>query len=270
MSPTQKIIKYAALAFGIFLAVSIISGIIYGIYSLGEALFGESDKLDEAVELYSGDNPAFKELSLKINATEIVIKTGDKLTVSTDSKTIKATEEDDCLTIKDSGKKHIVGNIDTNLTITIPEDYEFEKVKIDSGAGAVYISRLTTDTLDFDIGAGKTTMEEVTVKKKTQIDTGAGSVEITKSSFHDLDLDLGAGKFTFEGTITGESEVDCGVGSSTFKLTGKKDDYKLKLEKGVGSIKYDNESVSNGTYGDGENYIDIDGGVGSININFTE
>ncbi|MBO7078741.1 MAG: hypothetical protein J6W64_02915, partial [Bacilli bacterium] len=98
MSSTQKAIKYCALAFAIFLAVSIISGIIYGIYSLGQALFGESEKLDEAVELYSGDNPAFKELSLKINASEIVIKTGDKLTVTTDNKNIKATEDDDCLT----------------------------------------------------------------------------------------------------------------------------------------------------------------------------
>ena len=157
-----------------------------------------------------------------------------------------------------------------DAVFVVPEDYEFTKVKIDAGAGSVYISKLTADTLDFNIGAGKTIMEEVTINKKTEIDTGAGSVEITKSSFHNLDLDLGAGKFQFEGTITGDSEVDCGVGSSSFKLSGKKDDYKLKLEKGVGSLNYDGESVSNGTYGDGDNFIDIDGGVGSINIRFAE
>ena len=109
MSTAQKVIKYVALAFAIFLAVSIIAGIVYGIYSLGEALFGESDKLDEPVELYSGDNPAFKELSLKINATEIIIKTGDKLTVTTDNKTIKVNEDEETLEIKDTSKKHVFG-----------------------------------------------------------------------------------------------------------------------------------------------------------------
>ena len=41
----------------------------------------------------------------------------------------------------------------------------------------------------------------------------------------------------------------------------------IKKEKGIGSITINNESISNDSYyGNGSNYIEIESGVGSINI----
>ena len=52
-------------------------------------------------------------------------------------------------------------------------------------------------------------------------------------------------------------------------LIGAKDDYRISLDKGLGSTVIDNTSVSNSTvYGFGDNSIDIDGGVGGIDIRF--
>ena len=43
--------------------------------------------------------------------------------------------------------------------------------------------------------------------------------------------------------------------------------YKIKVNKGIGSITIDGkETIDGNEYGHGETYIDIDGGVGAIEI----
>ena len=45
----------------------------------------------------------------------------------------------------------------------------------------------------------------------------------------------------------------------------------LKLNKGIGTIKVNDEEIKNDTtIGTGDNIINISGGVGSINIDFKE
>ena len=54
-------------------------------------------------------------------------------------------------------------------------------------------------------------------------------------------------------------------------LLGSKDDYKIELDKGIGEATLEGESLKDDSvYGSGENKIDIDGGVGAINIDFAE
>lgn len=54
-------------------------------------------------------------------------------------------------------------------------------------------------------------------------------------------------------------------------MTNTKDNYKIIAEKGIGSIKIDGvEQGQESTYGSGENLIKLEGGIGSINIDFAE
>ena len=54
-------------------------------------------------------------------------------------------------------------------------------------------------------------------------------------------------------------------------LLGSKDDYKIELDKGVGEARLDGESMrDDSVHGSGENFIQIDGGIGEINIEFSE
>lgn len=49
----------------------------------------------------------------------------------------------------------------------------------------------------------------------------------------------------------------------------KKEEYETKVNKGLGNVTIDEEKISdNEVVGNGENKIDIDGGVGEIKINF--
>ena len=62
-----------------------------------------------------------------------------------------------------------------------------------------------------------------------------------------------------------------GVGESNITLLGSKEDYKLELEKGLGNISVDGVNVSDyGSSGNGTNKVEINGGVGSINVRFED
>lgn len=71
--------------------------------------------------------------------------------------------------------------------------------------------------------------------------------------------------------ICGNSDLKFGVGESNLTLFGSKDDYKVAIEKGLGSISVDGKDVSDlDGSGNGQNRINIEGGVGTVNIAFRE
>lgn len=71
--------------------------------------------------------------------------------------------------------------------------------------------------------------------------------------------------------IKGNSKINAGIGSLELNVLGSKNDYVIKANKGIGNILIDGLNVSdNYTYGNGEDTLNIEGGIGSINVNFIE
>ena len=68
--------------------------------------------------------------------------------------------------------------------------------------------------------------------------------------------------------LLGECDLKFGVGQSDLILLGGKDSYTVDIEKGVGNITLDGVDVTDFDNGDGENHIKIEGGIGTINIEF--
>ena len=65
--------------------------------------------------------------------------------------------------------------------------------------------------------------------------------------------------------------MDLGVGESNSALSGSKEDSKLDLDKGLGNISIDGVNMSDyGSSGNGTNKVEINGGVGSINVRFED
>lgn len=82
---------------------------------------------------------------------------------------------------------------------------------------------------------------------------------------------MSVGKFTLEAAILGNSKIDHGVGSITLNLIGAKEEYKIHVDKGIGTITIDNKNINdNQIIGNGINKIDIDGGIGNMDINFNK
>ena len=281
MKEFQKIIKYASIAFGLYLAVSIIGGIVAIVVSIFTGIYGVNyltDNLQDAlksndsnVEIIDENQELeqFSKMKLEISTANLTVKSeGNSYRVEKYQipKNTKIESKDGVLEIKNE-KIFNKNDSKSSITVYIPENVELDDVAIEIGAGTVNIAEIKAKNVDFDFGAGNVELENISVNNNTKIQCGAGQVIIKKSELTNANIDAGVGKLSYLGELKGNSKISCGVGSVQLDLIGDSDMYEIHAEKGIGDIKIDDVSVAdNSTTGNGENKINIEGGVGSVDI----
>lgn len=266
MSKAHKIIKYLAFAFAIFLIFSIISSIIYGLSFVG-SIFDNDKQSDNLKELKINNSALI--LDIDVSSSNINVKQGNTLKVETNNKYIHTNQYKNKLYIKEKKHDLFKKNDDNKLTVYVPKDFIFDLVNIKTGASKLNISTLSTKKLSLSLGAGKVKVSNLNVANSADIEGGAGEIVIEDSSITNLDLDMGAGKLLLNSKLTGNNKIDAGVGKMDLLLIGSLNDYNIMLDKGIGSATINNSNMENDkTYGIGTNKIDIEGGIGSINIDF--
>ena len=274
MTTLQKVIKYLALAFAIFLTVSIVGGILSAVGLLG-SLFSDDDAewgdVIGETKTYTVSSE-ISDLNIQINAADFYIKEGNSFSVESNLKNLEVDEKNGCLTLKDLTKIKLNGsNAYENavLTIYVPVGTVFDNVNIKTGAGRFTVDSLSAATIGFELGAGDVTISKLIAEKSANIEGGAGRITISDGAIKDLALKMGMGQLNLTAALTGDSELELGVGESNITLLGSKDDYELDIEKGIGNITVDGKNVTDfGSSGNGANEVDIHGGVGAINVRF--
>lgn len=267
MSTFQKIIKYLAMAFAISLIVSIISGICYGIGSVSFIFASDTEDITKEFESFSGANALYADL----DGAELVIKQGDTLKAEADSEYISCRQDGNRILITE--KSHRLfgrNNKSRKVTVYIPENLVFDEAEISVGAGKVTAETINSKKLSLDIGAGEMIIDSLNVTDEAEIDGGAGSIKIADGSITNLDADTGMGEFILCARLSGSSEIDHGIGEADISLVGDESDYTITINKGIGEATLDGKSVSSGDYGNGASSIDIDCGIGEINVGFVE
>lgn len=272
MTTAQKIIKYLAIAFAIFLIVTIISTITAAVFALS-GILGLKQNIEQNInsEMVATDLEIndIKTLDIEIAFTNLTIKTGETLKIETDNNNINYKQENQKLEIKEKNNKWFSNYVEKELVLYLPEGIELENVKIATGAGKIDIEELNANNLYFELGAGETEIQNLNVSKECEIDGGAGKLSILAGKINDLDLDMGVGEVNLTSSLTGKNEINAGIGSLNIHLQGEKESYKIQADKGLGSVKINGKEISDGeTFGDGANYIEVDGGVGNIKIDF--
>lgn len=279
MTSIQKIIKYLAIAFAMFLIIAIISSILFGVYIFSNILgltknIELNNKPLEEITINSENitNTVGTEttvLKLELGAINLQIRNGDTLKVESNNSNILCTQNNNQLIIKEKSKNFIsINNNNNDLIIYVPEDMVFDKVKIEAGAGEIKIESLKTNDLSFEMGAGKVEIQKLNVLNKAEVEGGAGKTEILSGEINNLDLDLGIGEYILNSKLAGRNEISAGVGSIKINLTDGVENYTIKASKGIGSIVLGGKEISDNTeYGTGDTYIKIEGGLGSIEIN---
>ncbi len=263
MTNAQKVIKYLAIAFAFSIIISIIYGVLTAFNLVGKVTENSKNNIDyyRKIELNEEDN----EIDVNLKITNLYIKRGNEYSIETNNKYIKYNEENKKLIIKEEANINL--NKEYYLTVIIPSNINYEHIKLDNGAGVVKIEALNGDNADLDFGAGKVKIKDISIKSELELDVGAGSLEIKKGTINNLDLDMGVGKVTINTTLTGSNKIDAGVGKLDINLQNKKENYTFKISKGISSIKLNNDELKdNVTTGNGINIIDINGGIGSIDI----
>lgn len=268
MTEIQRIIKYLAMAFAIFLTVAIISGICGAIASFS-FLFGDN-KVNGKINNYSVSE-VVEELVIDTSITNLTIKTGDEFRIESNYKYLKVKESGGKLKISEK-RKWLISNSDgVSLKVYIPKGVHFSNAEIHTGAGKVKIEEISAENIDLDLGAGEAQIGNLTANQSIKIDGGAGELEIDGGILNNLDLDMGVGELNLTGKLLGNSKLDYGIGETNLTLLGSKEDYTISLDKGIGEAKFDGDSIKDeAIYGTGANQIDIDGGVGELNVTFQE
>ncbi len=261
MTNSQKIIKYFAIAFAIFLIYTISSAIITSAGIIIKSFDKKpNDEVLELKEIYTSDK--INSLDIDLNATNLIIKTDEKVSIQTNNSYIKVKEKLGVLKIEEYDN---ISSKPKDLIVYIPSSI-LDEIDIETGAGTIYADELNAKRLDLSLGAGTVTLLKVD-SDIAKIDGGTGKFEIRDGRINNLDFDAGIGEVYIKSKLEGSNKIDTGVGKVTLDLIGR--DYKLSVEKGIGTILIDNKkAVNNETFGNGKNHVLISGGVGEIEVNY--
>ena len=260
----NRIIK----TFAFILAAIVIISMLGGIYALCITVFDlfQSNQIENQIQYDS----LMSSLDIDLKTANLEIKLGDKLLVSTTNKYVTTYQNDNNIVIQE--KKHSLLSKDNNkVIITVPDNFLLDIVEIDITSGSIKIDKLETKRLNLDLGSGTTKINNLLVTDKTKIDCGSGKFILNNGNLSNLNLDAGLGDTILNTKIIGNSNIETDIGKLELNLIGSINDYELTIDKGVGSIKLNNESLKDkSVVGTGNNYLLIEGGIGLTSITTSE
>lgn len=265
MTDLQRIVKYGAIGLAFVIIIGIAATIISGISIFFNFRNSKDQDLIETKETEITEN--ITKLKIDIKATNLKVKSSDQFKMETNNGRIKYSIQGNNLIITEKSTNIFKNSMAKELTIYVPSDIEFDEITLDAGAGKVELLDLNTNKLDLELGAGSVKLSNINAAKEAVIDGGAGELIINNSILNNLDLDMGVGSLDLVAQLPGRNEISCGVGEVDILLIGN--DYQIEIDKGIGKATISGKEIKNNeVYGTGSNELKIDGGVGSININF--
>lgn len=269
MTSLQKVIKYLAIAFAIYLSLSIIGGICAGLASIS-FLFSNREAAAGEMQSYSIDGN-ISELSVKLSGAQLQIETADRFSVESNHKYLSVNSRNGELSITETKDLFAASPKGVSVILYIPEGFVFDEVTMETGAGQVKIDTLSADVLSLSLGAGEVEIQNLTANARADIEGGAGEMTIGGGLLHNLNLDMGVGELEMKSRIEGRSRLNFGVGEAELTLLGSRDDYQIELDKGICEAKLEGEAMrDDSVYGSGQNRIEIDSGIGEIEIDFSK
>lgn len=281
MSSFQKIVKFIGIGFAVLLSVTIIGGICAAIFGVSVSVDGGKNSENAVSQKFSFDE--FSSIDIDTSVADVVIKTGEKYEVETvevpESMEVKVAGNDKLTISEDShdgwfswtfwmNKKN--WNKQSKVYITVPEGYEADNVVISAGTGNVSMSDFNIRKLEVDGGVGNISGNNLKVDD-VDIDAGVGNVDYDDVEFGKCEVESGVGNVNISGTLNGHCEFDGGVGDLDLTIIGSRSDYDLDIDSGAGSVRVNGRKVEELEENNGsDNKIVIDGGVGSVSLEFTQ
>ncbi len=276
MRSAQKIIKILALALAAFIIFVMFAALVGGVSFMASIAGGESWRWDGNDNWTSEDfaDQKIRELDINAKATNVkfrAVDSGDDVRVETNNEYISTWTNGERLELVEKSHGIFGWGGTGEVVIYLRKDVKLRNVKLEVGAGALTIDRLETERLSLNLGAGRTEIDNLKVTENTQIDGGAGLLVLRSGELRDANLELGVGKAEIVAKLTGHSKIDSGVGKLDLDLIGKEKDYRIKIDKGIGNVDLNGQSMPDGAiWGDGNNEIEVESGVGAVEIKISE
>lgn len=158
MKEAQRIIKYFAIALGVFLIFNILLMLFYGLSSIS-SVFDEDKKIIN--ELSNLDVESASILSVDVSTVNLYIKTGDVLDVQSDNDNVEVSRIDNKVYVVEKKVDFFKLNKTYKIVITVPNTMVFDGVAIETGISKLDIEYLKTDNLYLDLGVGSANIGNV-------------------------------------------------------------------------------------------------------------
>ena len=219
---------------------------------------GEGSAAENIHETFSGVTEI--DMELAAGKVEFVEGEGNEIRVDTEnvSKGLGFRCYMDGNELKLTSKKRFTGvnNIGRGtITVRIPKEMTFDDVSLKMGAGTLEVREIYAKELSVEIGAGE--------------------VNIDKFQADEAEFECGAGSITAQRDFRSSADIHCGVGSIVYTASGSEEEYNYDIECGVGEVICGDNSYSGlgkdrHIDNDADKDISIEGGVGSVIIDFAK
>lgn len=217
----------------------------------GELNYNSGDNEKNGYDIYWNEN-TFKEkitIDARKEDNQLIIETNPKDVIK-----IKTQNED---------------SKDENRVSIFKDGQSLNDADITLGVGLLNSTNLKTKDLKLKIGVGEIKINGLEVKDEAKLETGVGAVAIQNANIRDLELKAGVGDVTIEGVLTGETVLETGIGQVTLRIHGDINDYRFTLDKNISTLTINGEPYENLTLSNnGPHVIEIDDGVGKVNVEF--
>ncbi len=279
MTGFQKFIKYAAIAFGIYLSITIILvllGIARGF--VGASRNDEFKDLTRDREEYHTENITrtyenIKNLEINVEETELIIKNGDTFRID-------GTNIPDRMEIKQDGDRLKVSDeelpsdfSDENMVVTIyvPEDIKLDTIDLEINYVPADIQKLNTANLKLDIYNNYCEIDEI-IADNMEFKNEEGNIDIYDAEIGRLLFDSESGVEDVSLDITGNAEINLEYSYTDMNLIGAQEDYQISTRNQSGNIYVDGETITSNaeTWGSGNTKINLDNVHADIFITFRE
>ena len=194
------------------------------------------------------------ELNLEYDQLELVPWDAEGIHVKVENdrnRQVEVALDGDCLEIAANEKEK-----NRKITVSYPEEQEFDSVEIYMGAGEVIINgALSARELEAEVGAG--------------IFESRGKITVRSAG-----LEVGAGQMSISCMDAEEIEGECGLGEIQLCLTGTAEQYNFDLECGLGQISVGNDRYSSfasehhSEHEGAGKRVSLECGMGEIEVSF--
>ena len=279
MTGFQKFIKYAAIAFGIYLSITIVLVLL----GIARGLVGASrnDEFKDIVkyreEYHTEDITRnyenIKRLEVNVEETELIIRNGDTFRIEGTNIPDRMEIEQDGDTLKVSDEELPSSFSDENMVVTIyiPEDVKLDNIDLEINYVSADIQKLNTANLELDIYNNYCEIDEI-IADNMEFKNEEGNIDIYDAEIGRLLFDSESGVEDVSLDITVNAEFNLEYSYTDMNLIGKEEDYQISTRNKSGNIYIDDETITSNaeTWGSGNTKINLDNVNADIFITFRE
>ena len=279
MTGFQKFIKYAAIAFGIYLSITIVLVLL----GIARGFVGASrndefrdlvrDREEYHTEDITRNYENIKRLEVNVEETELIIRNGDAFRIEGTNIPDRMEIEQDGDTLKVSDEELPSSFSDENMVVTIyiPEDVKLDNIDLEINYVSADIQKLNATNLKLDVYSNYCEIDKIIVDNM-EFKNEEGNIDIYDAEIGRLLFDSESGVEDVSLDITGNAEFNLEYSYTDMNLIGKEEDYQISTRNKSGNIYIDDETITSNaeTWGSGNTKINLDNVNADIFISFRE